>query len=228
MNNSALPYWITLAVLLAALYGAYKLYQVQQSRQDSVALQKISLPPLEEFELTASDGRPFRSAEMKGRVWIASFFFSTCPGTCKLHNANIKHMSGLDEIADALWVSITVDPATDTLPVLAAYADTMNADPDRWIFCRGDFDYVKRIASDILHLGGVSLKGHNDYAVIVNKQGKIAGMFNSLSTQECQRGVKMIEKCLAEPYVPEAADPAPAKEKIAAPADEASVSSEAA
>lgn len=228
MNNSALPYWLTLAALLAVLYGGYKLYQVQQSRHDGVALQKISLPPLEEFELMASDGKPFRSADMKGKVWIASFFFSTCPGTCKLHNANIKHMSGLDEIEEALWVSITVDPATDTLPVLAAYAETMNADPQRWIFCRGDFDYVKRVATDILHLGGVSLKGHNDYAVIIDKQGEIAGMFNALSTQECKRGVKMIEKCLAEPYVPEAADPAPTQENAAPPADADSVAREAA
>jgi cytochrome oxidase Cu insertion factor (SCO1/SenC/PrrC family) len=111
-------------------------------------------------------------------------------------------MSSLDEIADALWVSITVDPATDTLPVLAEYANTMNADPERWIFCRGDFEYVKRVATDILKLGGVSLKGHNDYAVIIDKRGEIAGMFNSLSTADCKRGVEIIKKCLAEDYKP--------------------------
>jgi protein SCO1/2 len=201
MNNSSLPYWLTFAVLVAALYGGFKWYQVEQARV-RVETSAISLPPLEEFELTTSDGQPFRSQDMKGKVWIASFFFSTCPGTCKQHNANIKYMSSLDEIADADWISITVDPATDTLPVLAEYAKTMNADPERWIFCRGDFDYVKRIASDILHLGGVSLKGHNDYAVVVDKHGEIAGMFNSLSTKDCERGVQIIKKCLAEAYKP--------------------------
>jgi protein SCO1/2 len=201
MNNSTLPYWLTFAVLVAALYGGFKWYQVERGRV-GVETNEINLPPLEEFALTASDGTPFRSKEMKGKVWIASFFFSTCPGTCKQHNANIKYMSSLDEIAEADWVSITVDPATDTLPVLAEYAKTMNADPERWIFCRGDFEYVKRVASDILHLGGVSLKGHNDYAVIVDKHGEIAGMFNALSTKECERGVEMVKKCLAQQYKP--------------------------
>lgn len=201
MNNSAIPYWLTFAVLLAALYGGFKWYQVEQSRA-GVETSEISLPPLEEFELTVSDGKPFRSAEMKGKVWVVSFFFSTCPGSCKRLNANIKYLSSLDELADVTWVSISVDPETDTIEVLDAYAKNMNADPQRWLFCRGDFDYVRRIAHDMLKVGGVSLKSHNDFAVIIDKQGEIAGMFNASSTDDSKKGIKTIEKCLAEPYVP--------------------------
>lgn len=217
MNNTALPYWLSLAALLAALYGGYKVYQVERSRQGSVALSEISLPPLEEFELTASTGKPFRSADMKGKVWAVTFFFSTCPGSCSRLNANVKHLTSLDEIKDVTWVSITVDPETDTLPVLAAKARELNADPQRWLFCRGEFSYVKRIAHDILHVGGVSLKGHNEYAVIIDKQGEIAGMFNAISTSESKRGVETLKKCLAEVYAPEAgADRSPPAEPSAA------------
>ncbi len=201
MNNSAIPYWLTFAVLLAALYGGFKWYQVEQTRA-GVETSEISLPPLEEFELTTSDGKPFHSAEMKGKVWVVSFFFSTCPGSCKRLNANIKYLSSLDELADVTWVSISVDPETDTIEVLDAYAKNMNADPQRWLFCRGEFDYVRRIAHDMLKVGGVSLKSHNDFAAIVDKQGEIAGMFNASSTDDSKKGIKTIEKCLAEPYVP--------------------------
>jgi protein SCO1/2 len=201
MNNSAIPYWLTFAVLLAALYGGFKWYQVERSNS-GVESGELSLPPLEEFELTASDGKPFRSAEMKGKVWVISFFFSTCPGSCKRLNANIKYLSGLDELADVTWVSITVDPETDTIEVLDAYAKTMNADPQRWLFARGEFDYVRRIAHDMLKVGGVSLKSHNDFAVIIDKQGEIAGMFNASSTEDSKKGIKTIEKCLAEPNEP--------------------------
>jgi cytochrome oxidase Cu insertion factor (SCO1/SenC/PrrC family) len=201
MNNSAIPYWLTFAVLLAALYGGFKWYQVERSNS-GVESSEISLPPLEEFTLTTSDGKPFRSAEMKGKVWVVSFFFSTCPGSCKRLNANIKHLSSLDELADVTWVSISVDPATDTVEVLDAYAKTMNADPQRWLFARGDFDYVRRIAHDMLKVGGVSLKSHNDFAVIIDKQGEIAGMFNASSTADSKKGIKTIEQCLAEPSPP--------------------------
>lgn len=208
MNNSALPYWLTFAVLIAGLYGGFKWYQTERApRAVRVETSEINLPPLKEFELTASDGKPFRSKDMKGKVWVVSFFFSTCPGTCAKHNANIKYMTSLDEIAEVDWVSVTVDPVTDTLPVLAEYAKRMNADPQQWIFCRGELDYVQRVADDILKLGGVTYKSHNDYAVIIDKHGEIADMFDSLSTQACDRAVETLKKCLAEEYAPEDGDP---------------------
>jgi len=202
MNNSSLPYWLTFAVLLAALYGGFKWYQVEQAAASRGALGELNLPPLEEFELTQSNGQPFRSADMKGKVWVASFFFSTCPGSCKRLNANIKNLSSLRETEGVTWVSITVDPETDTLPVLAEYAKTMNANPQRWILCRGEFDYVRRLAHDVLKVGGVMYKDHNDYAVIVDKNGEIADMFNASSTSESQRGVKKLQQLLAEEYPP--------------------------
>ncbi len=221
MNNSALPYWLAFAVVLAALYGGFKLYKSEQQRHEAaIAAEELSLPPLTDFELTKSDGTPFRSADMKGKVWIASYFFSTCPGSCTRLNQNIKYLSSLDEIADADWVSITVDPATDTLPVLEAKSKELNADPERWYFCRGEFDDVRRIAHDYMKVGGVSLKGHNDYAVIIDKQGEIAGMFNAVSTSESKKGLEIIKRELAKEYVPEPTSESTADSE--APAIEAS------
>ena len=217
MKTSALPYWLAFAAAVGALYAGFTLYRHEQQRQAQIAAEEeISLPPLTDFELTKSDGTPFRSADMKGKVWVTTFFFSTCPGSCTRLNQNIKHLTSLDEIADADWISISVDPETDTLPVLAAKAKELNADPERWSFCRGEFDDVRRIAHDYLHVGGVSLKGHNDFAVIIDKQGEIAGMFNAVSTQESKKGVEIIKRELAKEYVPAkepAAKPPAADEK---------------
>lgn len=198
MNNSAVPYWLAFAALLAALYGGYKWRQVEQFRQSQGDIQTVNLPPLEKFELTERSGQPFRSEEMKGRVWVVSFFFSTCPGSCARLNANIRSLSNLEEIKDVTWVSISVDPAHDTLEVLQKYADNLSADPQRWLFCRGEFDYVKRIAHDLLKVGGVSYKGHNDMAVVIDKRGEVAGYFNAISTRESLGGVEKLKECLAE------------------------------
>jgi cytochrome oxidase Cu insertion factor (SCO1/SenC/PrrC family) len=210
MNNSALAFWIVIAALVAGGYGAFKWRQVQQAQQrGGVSNSEISLPPLEEFELTERSGKPFRSADMKGKVWVVTFFFSTCPGSCARLNANIKNLSSEEAFRDVTFVSVTVDPDTDTLPVLRKYADSFNADPERWLFCRGDFEYVKRLSQEVLRVGGVSYKGHNDYAVIVDKAGEIAGMFNASSTRESLAAAKIIEKCLAEPWPPAEAKPSP-------------------
>jgi protein SCO1/2 len=201
MNNSRLPYWLTFAVLVAGLYGGFKWYQVERAQSaGGVEASEIHLPPLEEFELTTSEGKPFRSADMKGKVWVATFFFSTCTGSCSRLNSNIKYLSSLPETEGVTWVSITVDPQEDTEEVLAKYAERFNADPQRWIFCRhNDFEYIKRLADDVLHVGA-TYKGHADHAVIVDKQGKIVDMFNATSTSQSKRGIETLKKCLAEEY----------------------------
>jgi protein SCO1/2 len=198
MNNSALPYWLTFAVLLVALYGGYKMYQVEKAHPTGGVVE-TRLPPLKDFELTDQDGQPFRSADMKGKVWVASFFFSTCPNSCSRLNANIRYLTQLEELQDVTWVSITVDPETDTQQVLAEYAKTLRADTKRWRFCRhDDFEYVKRLSEDVLRVGGVNYKGHNDYVVVIDRQGQIAGMFDGYSSQSLEKGVTLLKKILAE------------------------------
>jgi protein SCO1/2 len=198
VKSSALPYWLAFAVLLAAAYGGFKMYQVQQSRATGGVV-RPKLPPLEEFVLTDQNGEQFRSADMKGRVWVTSFFFTTCPSSCAKLNANIKYLTTLEELADVKWVSITVDPLTDTEQALQAYAKSLGADTDRWRFCREEnFDYVKRLANEVLRVGGVNYKGHNDYVVVIDKYGKIAGLFNGYDLRDLENGVTLLKECLAE------------------------------
>jgi cytochrome oxidase Cu insertion factor (SCO1/SenC/PrrC family) len=218
MNNSALPYWLTFAVLVAALYGGYKMYQVEKSHSTGGVVEAPRLPPLKDFELTDQEGRPFRSADMKGKVWVASFFFSTCPKSCGRLNANIRYLTQQEELQDVTWVSITVDPQTDTQQVLAEYAKTLRADTTRWRFCRhDDFDYVKRLSEDVLRVGGVNYKGHNDYVVVIDRNGQIAGMFDGYNSDSLEKGVTLLQRILAEPAEAPAAD-APAADP---PASEA-------
>jgi cytochrome oxidase Cu insertion factor (SCO1/SenC/PrrC family) len=219
MNNSALPYWLALAVVLAGLYGGFKYYQVLQAEQQRYAGGVVAphLPPLEDFELTDQHGEPFRSADMKGKVWVASFFFSTCPSNCARLNSNIKALTEMDDLRDVTWATITVDPETDTTERLADYAKQMNA-VDQWHFCRHDeFSYVKRLAHDVFTIGGVTFKGHNDYVVVIDKHGKIAGMFNGYNMDELAQSIELIKKCLAEdvPAAETSADESPAVEKPA-------------
>jgi protein SCO1/2 len=202
MKDSALPYWLAFAALLAAAYGGFKMYQVEQWRNEGSVAVAVDLPPLENFELTERSGQPFRSADMRGKVWVATFFFSTCQGSCARLNSHIKYLTSLDEIRDVTWVSISVDPVNDTLAALRAYAERLNADPQRWLFCRGELGYVKRLADDCLKVGGVTYQGHNDYGVIVDKNGQVAGMFNAASTKDTEKAIAVMKKCLAADYTP--------------------------
>ncbi|QDT00176.1 SCO family protein [Adhaeretor mobilis] len=201
MKPSLLPMWLAVLAMFATAYGGWKYYQVQQYHQNRNAVSAERLPPLEEFELTKSDGQPFRSQDMHGKVWVTTFFFSTCPGSCKRLNANIKYLSSLDDLEEITWVSISVDPVVDTLDVLSNYSEQMNADPERWLFTRGELDYVKRVGQDFMKMP-VSYKGHRDDAVVIDKNGQIAGIYNATSTAETKRMQVKLKELLAEPYTP--------------------------
>jgi len=197
-SNTALAYWLTLMVVLAASYGGWKVYQVQQFQNDqAVGGIKFAGPPLDEFELTERSGQLFRSRDMIGKVWVTTFFFATCPGACPRLNANIKHLNSLEEIKEVTWVSITVDPSNDTLPVLKEYADRYQADPERWLFCRADLDYIKRVGTDFLKLP-VTWKGHNEMAVVIDKTGKLRGMYDATRTSQSEKLRELLVECLAE------------------------------
>ena len=92
------------------------------------------------FELTNDDGRAFRSSELSGHVWIASFLYTTCTTICPTlasQLANIETRTALhgDRV---LLVSITVDPEADTPERMHAFASRFRHDPLRWRFLTGN------------------------------------------------------------------------------------------
>jgi cytochrome oxidase Cu insertion factor (SCO1/SenC/PrrC family) len=125
-------------------------------------------------------------------------------------NANIQVLANEPDLKDVTWVSITCDPDNDTLEALRAYADRWKADPQRWLFCRADLEYIQRVAKGMKIF--LSLKGHQDYAIVIDKQGKIRGMFDGTSQSQCKRMHDLLIECLDE-KPQELAASAPAKEK---------------
>ena len=211
--GSLVPYILSFTVLIGMIYGGWKWWQVQEFQAaKSNALNSVSVgPPLKEFELTERSGKPFRSADMKGRVWVASYFFTTCPGQCLRLNANIQLLSQKPELKDVTWVSITCDPDNDTIEALQAYADRWKADPERWLFGRADLEYLQRVAAGMkLHL---SLKGHQDEVVVIDKEGKIRGIFDGTSESQTKRLQSLLLECLAEKPPHDLAADAATKEK---------------
>jgi protein SCO1/2 len=199
-NGSALPYFLAIAVAVAAaLFGAFKWQQVQEweaSRGEAIPVTAVG-PPLTEFELAERNGATFRSTDMRGKVWVVTYFYASCPGQCIRLNQNIQLMHNLPELKDVTWVSITCDPDNDTLPVLRDYADRWQADPQRWLFCRADLAYIKRIGLG-MHLD-IYRQSHKDYAVVIDKTGKIRGMYDGTSRAECERLDTRLQECLEEP-----------------------------
>jgi cytochrome oxidase Cu insertion factor (SCO1/SenC/PrrC family) len=107
-----------------------------------------------DFALTDQTGRPVRKADLEGKVWVASFIFTSCPDECPLMTAEMAQLqSDLAHLPDLRLVSISVDPERDIPAVLSQYADRFNADPERWLFLTGDKQAIYRLARDGFRLG---------------------------------------------------------------------------
>jgi len=197
-SGSLLPFVLAVAVLVAMLYGGWKWWQVRQfqlARSKELPASQLRIP-LTNFELTERSGEPFRSAEMRGKVWVASYFFSSCIGTCLTVNENIARLNRRPELAKVTWVSITCDPDNDSLEVLRNYAKRWEADPKRWLFCRGDFEYTKGVARGMNI--ALAMKLHSDHAVVIDRTGTVRGLFDATSRYECERMQALLSECLAE------------------------------
>jgi cytochrome oxidase Cu insertion factor (SCO1/SenC/PrrC family) len=196
----ALPFFLSVLVLFGMAYGGWTWWRVRQAEAErGQAIPEIG-PPITNFELTERSGKPFRSADMKGKVWVATYFFTTCPGECLRLNRNIQVMHMMPELGDVTWVSITCDPDTDTVEALNVYADGQQADRDRWLFCRGDLEYTQRVAKGMNLF--LSRKGHSNYAVVFDKWGKVRGIFDAISTAESAKMQKLLVKLQAETEPP--------------------------
>jgi protein SCO1/2 len=106
------------------------------------------LSQLPEYSLVGIDGKPYGSAELRGQVYVANFFFTSCRSICP---AIMKGMSRLQDgfaqrnIRGIRLVSISVDPEHDTPEILGEYAKGMGVDPLRWTLLTGDPERVRQL-----------------------------------------------------------------------------------
>jgi protein SCO1 len=159
-------------------------------------LRHIPEPPpvlsqLPEFSLVGVDGKPFGSAELRGQVYIANFFFTSCRSICP---AVMKGVSRLQDgfaqrdIRGVRLVSISVDPEHDTPDVLGQYAKGMGIDAARWTLLTGDPERVRALVVDGFKTplatpppGGPGPMdiAHTGKLVLVDGQGRIRGYYGS-------------------------------------------------
>jgi protein SCO1/2 len=112
-------------------------------REFPLAPQPLAVGP---FALTERSGDTFTPEQLRGKVWVAHFFFTTCPGPC------VKTMPAMQRLQEAFkgkrdvaLVSITVRSSHDTMELLRDYADAKQADKDQWLFLTGAEPEVHRI-----------------------------------------------------------------------------------
>jgi protein SCO1 len=95
------------------------------------------------------------------------------------------------------FVSISVDPQTDTPEALREYAARFGADPEKWLFMTGDLLYIRRVGAEVFRLP-VDEKFHTERFVLVDARGEIVGYYNWPEAKQFQKLKADIRKQLDE------------------------------
>jgi protein SCO1/2 len=151
---------------------------------------KLDLP-LPPFTLTSEQGTPYGLENLRGRVWVADFVFTSCPTVCPkltLKMADIQHRGR--NLGDAFHlVTFTVDPENDTPERLAAYAKSYHANPQRWTFLTGPLGDLEKTVVKGFKIGmgkeetapgsGLFSIFHGEKLVLVDAKGDIRGYYDA-------------------------------------------------
>ena len=137
------------------------------------------------FQLTNHNGQPFGSAQLSGKIWIADFIYTTCPGPCPMISGRMSELQKPLDKTDVHLVSFSVDPEKDTPEVLRGYADKLQAEPGRWDFLTGAKSAIYKLSHDGFKLAvsdGGDAQGipvHSTRMVLVDRHGQIRGYYDA-------------------------------------------------
>jgi cytochrome oxidase Cu insertion factor (SCO1/SenC/PrrC family) len=140
------------------------------------------LPVLSEvppFVLEDQTQQPVELGDLRGHVWVASLFSTTCTaGPCATAAVRMAALAmdvaATPALSGVKLVSLTVDPAADTPDVLRQYARTHAVDPARWLLLTGTADAVTQMRGV-----GLRLAPDSRSLVLVDRQGRIRGTYDA-------------------------------------------------
>src|SRR5581483_2784402 len=125
--------WIFLG-FTAAFAAAVIALEIKRQHEPEIG----SFKPVPDFQLTERTGKTVTLAELKGKVWLADFIYSTCPGPCPMISSKLAELQKEAlQNPDVRLVSFSTNPENDTPEVLRAYAERFHA-TDKWLFLTGD------------------------------------------------------------------------------------------
>lgn len=169
------------------------------------------LPPIstvQPFAFADQDGKTITNQDVKGKVYVATFFFTTCTSVCPRLNKNLMPVhEEFKNDPNFLILSFTCDPSRDSVARLKRYADsTLKVDTKKWIFLTGNKDSLYAMArhsymiDDPKH-ATENLETdflHTQLIALVNKKGEVAKIYDGLKPSEIQQMQEEIKKLLKE------------------------------
>lgn len=136
------------------------------------------------FELINQDGDTVTGKMMKGKVYIADFFFTSCPTICPRIKANTLPIYEQYKHRDNFRIlSFSIDSKYDTVGRLAWYADKLDISTPTWHLLTGKKETIYKLVPNYMAVatedknapGGFD---HSGYVALIDRKGRIRGLYD--------------------------------------------------
>lgn len=161
-----------------------------------------------DFSFTNQEGKTITNADVKGKIYVAGYFFATCKTMCPKMNENLNTVyKAFKGNKNVLILLHTVDPKKDTPAALKEYALRFDADPDQWIFLTGDkqqlynmarYSYLISAEDDTTGIKIADDFIHDKHYSLVDGYGRIRGFYDGLLPSDMERLIEDIKTLLKE------------------------------
>jgi len=158
-----------------------------------------------DFKFINQEGKTITQKNLDGSVYVADYFFTTCQSICPIMSNEMellaKHFEGNSQVK---FISHTVNPENDSVPVLADYAKAHHANPNQWYLVTGDKKQLYELARKGYFLntedgdGGPNDFIHTQNFALVDKYKHIRGFYDGTNHKEMENLIEDIEILLKE------------------------------
>lgn len=156
------------------------------------------------FSFTNQYGKPVNNEFYKGKTYVATFFFTTCPTICPVVSRQMLRIyDKYEHNPEILLLSHTLDPKRDTVNALKNYAENLEVSAPKWNFVTGDKKEIRGIVDDYFNIvvddegapGGIN---HSGKIVLVDRNGHIRSFCEGTDPDEVTVFLEEIDLLLNE------------------------------
>ena len=147
------------------------------------------------FSFLNQDGKVVTQQDVKGKVFVAEYFFTTCGTICPIMNVQMQRVHKVYQANNNVRIlSFTVDPKVDTVAQMKRYAVAHGADAKSWFFLTGTQEKLYELARKsffVLKPAETENQGdvgsdfiHTNNFVLVDKEMRIRGYYDGTNLKE--------------------------------------------
>ncbi len=162
-----------------------------------------TIPP---FQFVNQQGDTVTEKTFQGKIYVADFFFTACPGICKRLSTNLGLVqAAFKDDPNVMLLSHSVTPEGDSVPRLQQYAKAFGVLPGKWNLVTGNRDQLYRIAREAYFADqdlGMQKSSdaflHTENFLLIDTHKRIRGIYKGTSVAEVENLIADIKVLQAE------------------------------